>query len=521
MKKLYVLLVAIVLAHGTFGQNASQYGFTSTIGSYTAIVGGTTITPTGTTYFDDYSYGPLNIGFNFTWRGTVYTQFGLNENGFISLGATAPTSSYYSLSTGSTNEVISAFNYDLYGLVANGAEIRYQTLGSAPNRSLVVQFKSYGFYAAPQGLADFNFQIQLYETTNVVKIVYGPYAGTSASNTLAVGLRGGSAADFNNRTTTTNWSATTAGGTNAATCSYTPPSIIPASGLTFTWSPPPPCATPAAQPTALILTPSTTTINGSFTASATADSYLVIRSLSSTLGATPVNGTTYVQGAAFGSGFVDSWGSGNTFTSTGLTPNTPYYYFIFAANNSCVGSPPLYLTTSPLTGNISTLQVFPISGNKTVGPTGDFFTLTAAFAYLNTNGVNGALNLILQSTYVSSAEPAFPIPALFVPGASAVNTVTVYPSAGGLSITSASATGTINLTRASYITFDGRVNATGAVKSLIIENSGGGYTVQYVNGSTYDGLKYCIIKGANTTGATSTIFFGSTTTSCPGTAMKP
>jgi hypothetical protein len=513
MKKLFLFVALILIGLHGIGQTAAQYAFSQNIGTYTPIVGGTTITPTGVTYFDDNSYGPLNIGFNFTWRGTVYTQFGLNENGFVSLGATVPSSSYTSLSTGTSNDVISAFNYDLYGLVANGAEIRYQTLGSAPNRSLVVQFKSYGFYTAPQGLADFNFQFQLYETSNVVKIVYGPYAGTSASLTLQVGLRGASAADFNNRTTTTNWSATTAGGTNTATCSYTPPGVMPASGLTFTWTPPAPCATPAAQPTSLILTPSTTTIAGSFTASASADTYLVIRSLSSTLGATPVNGTVYTVGNTFGSGIVDSWVGGTTFTSTGLTPNTQYYYYIFAANNSCVGSPPLYLTTSPLIGNQTTLAIFPISGNKTVGPTGDFFTLTAAFAYLNANGVNGALNLILQSTYVSSVEPAFPIPALFVPGASAVNTVTVYPSAGGLSITSGSATGTINLTGASYITFDGRVNATGAVKSLVIENSGGGYTVQYVNGATYDGLKYCIIKGSNTTGATSTIFFGSTTTS--------
>src|ERR1039457_2605712 len=172
-----------------------------------------------------------------------------------------------------------------------------------------------------------------------------------------------------------------------------------------------PCVTPSAQATALILTPATTTINGSFTPSATANSYLVVRSLSSTLSATPVNGTTYIAGAAFGGGIIDYWGAGPTFTSTGLTPNTHYYYYIFAANNNCGGTPPLYLTTAPLTGNTNTLALIPISGNKFIGPTGDFFTLTAAFAYLNGNGVNGPLNLILQSTYVSTVEPAFPIPA--------------------------------------------------------------------------------------------------------------
>ena len=164
MKKLFFFVAFILIGLLGFGQNASQYAFSQSIGTYSAISGGTAITPTGATYFDDYNYGPLNIGFNFTWRGTVFTQFGLNENGWISMGATVPTSSYYSLSTGTTNDVIAAFNYDLYALTANGAEIRYQTLGSAPNRSLVVQFKNYGFYSA--GLADFNFQIQLYETTN-------------------------------------------------------------------------------------------------------------------------------------------------------------------------------------------------------------------------------------------------------------------------------------------------------------------------------------------------------------------
>ena len=170
-----------------------------------------------------------------------------------------------------------------------------------------------------------------------------------------------------------------------------------------------PCSTPPAQPTALVLTPSTMSVNGSFTAAAGTDKYLVVRSLSSTLSTPPVNGTTYTVGQALGNGFVDSYGATTTFTSTSLTPATPYYYFIFAANDVSCGGGPNYRTATPLTGNTTTVALVPISGNKTVGPTGDFFTLTAAFAYLNSNGVNGPLNLILQSTYVSSVEPAFPM----------------------------------------------------------------------------------------------------------------
>ena len=109
MKKIFLFLFALLVTSAAIGQ-VSTYVFTQASGTYTPIVGGTTITPTGGTYFDDNSYGPMNIGFNFSWRGTVFTQFGLNENGFISMGATAPSSSYYSLSTGTTNDVLAAFN---------------------------------------------------------------------------------------------------------------------------------------------------------------------------------------------------------------------------------------------------------------------------------------------------------------------------------------------------------------------------------------------------------------------------
>jgi len=77
--------------------------------------------------------------------------------------------------------------------------------------------------------------------------------------------------------------------------------------IKFTYVALPPCAVPSAQPTVLLLTPTTTTINGSFTPSGSADSYLVVRSLSSTLSATPVNGTTYLAGSAFGGGIIEYW----------------------------------------------------------------------------------------------------------------------------------------------------------------------------------------------------------------------
>jgi hypothetical protein len=169
----------------------------------------------------------------------------------------------------------------------------------------------------------------------------------------------------------------------------------------------------------------------------------------------------------------------------------------------------LLLTLVLLTSTFASGQ---ISGTKYIGPTGDFATLTAAFAYVNANGVNGALNLVLQSTYVSSAEPSFPIPVLFIPGASSTNTVTVYPSATGLSITSASATGTLNLNGADYVIFDGRVNASGSTNSLVIANTNvSGYAIQFVNSASNNAIQYCLVQGVGTSGANGTITFAGTT----------
>ncbi|MDI9258041.1 GEVED domain-containing protein [Flavobacterium sedimenticola] len=116
-----------------------------------------------------------------------------------------------------------------------------------------------------------------------------------------------------------------------------------------------PCATPTAQPTSLILTAGGTTVLGTFTAASPAPNYYLV--VVNTTGATPtpVNGTTYTVGGTIGAGntVVDIDGN-NSFTATGLTISTQYYFFVFSFNGSCTGGP-LYLTASPLSGNTTTL----------------------------------------------------------------------------------------------------------------------------------------------------------------------
>ncbi len=106
-----------------------------------------------------------------------------------------------------------------------------------------------------------------------------------------------------------------------------------------------PCIPPIAAPTTLNLSATNTTISGSFTASASANRYLVVISTSTPLGATPTDGTTYTAGSPFGTGTVVAYSASTTFNATGLTANTPYFIFVFAANGDCTGEPN-YFTTS-------------------------------------------------------------------------------------------------------------------------------------------------------------------------------
>ena len=126
------------------------------------------------------------------------------------------------------------------------------------------------------------------------------------------------------------------------------------SPLTGTQStlPLPPCATPSAQPTNLVLTPANTSIAGTFTGVIDADDYLIIRSNSNTLSASPVDNTDYNAGDNFGGGVVIANSTNTGFLTTGLIANTQYYFYIFAANKNCSGGTKYFLPA--LTGNTTT-----------------------------------------------------------------------------------------------------------------------------------------------------------------------
>jgi|GEM_PF-1337545 len=213
---------------------AWRYTFSSSVLTYTPLITGTVH---GTASNDDTSFPAINLGFTFTYDGVDYTQVSIQSNGWIALGATI-ASSYYPLSTGTTNNAIAALARDLQG---NGttSELRSLTEGTAPNRVFTVQWTDYKRYGSSYVGDAFDFQIKLYETSNEIEVVYGDFTVfyvAAPPYGPQVGLRGPSNADFNNRTldASLNWSASVAGTTNAASMTLTD-LVFPTTGLTYKW----------------------------------------------------------------------------------------------------------------------------------------------------------------------------------------------------------------------------------------------------------------------------------------------
>lgn len=169
-----------------------------------------------------------------------------------------------------------------------------------------------------------------------------------------------------------------------------------------------PCTEPTAQASSLILTPATSTISGSFTAaSPSVDGYLVVQSTSPSLSSPPADATTYSAGQALGGGTVVSSGSAVSFTASGLSAGTTYYFFVYSYNNNnCTGGPN-YFTTAPLSGNTITNSI-PACVAPTTAPTG--LSLSAAPASISgTFTASATANRYLTVISSSNSLSATPV----------------------------------------------------------------------------------------------------------------
>ncbi len=288
---------------------------------------------------DDGNSTLQNIGFTFRFDGVNHTQFGVNANGFLSLGI-APTGTSFTngIATTANQPKLMAFWDDL--CTGTTGQVHFKTIGSPGTRKMIVEWQNMkitrnGSCVAPVGNG--TFQLWLFEGSGVVQFVYG--AGTPATTAdggYSIGLQAASATNFA--------SVTTNGNTvSYAAANNTQMDAIPA-GTSYTFSPSVPAAPSGVNFTGV--TAATITVNWTDNSS-NETGFIVSRSTDG------INFTDIAATAANATSFAD----------TGLTPLTNYTYRITAITEGAFSAPATGSQTTPAAGNITANAV---AGNWSV-----------------------------------------------------------------------------------------------------------------------------------------------------------
>lgn len=372
----FLVLFFLILGNTTSIAQVAAYTFTQAIlgGGYQQI--STNTTSAFVAPWDNQSAVQVPIGFTFNYDNVDFNQCYISPNGFITLGNVAPAATLYTPISDNTayNGVSSG------GVIAimatdfesNGSDIEYAIEGNAPFRTFVVQWKD---AVRKTAIGDFNFQIRLTETSNLITFSYGNCDTTQVTTNVLVqvGLRGQNndivQGNILNRVQGSSqlWGitgATTFGFANNSTLN-TNPGAYPNFGLQYTFTPGLPCVAPTSQPSSLVLggtnITSTSFVGNSFVAASPVPSkYIVLRSTTNVppTAATLLNRTNYPLNTIIGVlpapvYRVISNSNALTFTQTGLTSNTTYYYWVFSYNEKCTGAP-VYNMINPLFGSATT-----------------------------------------------------------------------------------------------------------------------------------------------------------------------
>jgi hypothetical protein len=123
----------------------------------------------------------IPMGFSFQFYGNNYTTVGISSNGFLRFGGGSvstccggqclPNSSFY-------NSILPFWD-DLYSRSqCPGADIYYKTVGVAPHRMFIVQWKSLQYCCSCDG-SNLNFEAILYEGSNNIMFQYNSMTGGS------------------------------------------------------------------------------------------------------------------------------------------------------------------------------------------------------------------------------------------------------------------------------------------------------------------------------------------------------
>ncbi len=131
------------------------------------------------------SQSTQTMPFPFTLYGNTSSTVKFNKRGMVTFGNVNGTASGTNLSlpnTSAPKPALFVFWDDIaYG--ASGAAMCYKTLGSAPNRQYVIEWKNMNFVTAADQTASLTFETILSEGTNNIDVIYDTMSGPTTRTT--------------------------------------------------------------------------------------------------------------------------------------------------------------------------------------------------------------------------------------------------------------------------------------------------------------------------------------------------
>jgi hypothetical protein len=383
MKKRLSLLMASLACLSASAQVVQAYDAQVVHGTYTPITDGVVVASTvegidfgkgvysgdGTEHTSAFTGQGFPIGFDFKYDNKMMNQFVIGARGYIILGkdsvkASVPSSTYSLFTSSDDNDLLGMIYRSEVGRIAS-TEVSYKTVGEAPNRELIVQFKDLQMcvdgWKATEVRDTVGLQIHLYEATGNVELVFNGFepSATTASDfnyddALKIGIRG-EVGDLLIKSGSFDSDVFVVKDDNIRWKS----SQYPADGLTYLFAAPEDCAAPATQPADLSYTTSTNGVEGKFVPTAAADHYLVLINKAAELSAAPEGGKIYAVGDSIGDARVIAYGVDTTFSCKDILEGaSTYYVHVLGVNAFCFYGPK-YNTVSPLTSAIVTKPLPP------------------------------------------------------------------------------------------------------------------------------------------------------------------
>lgn len=512
------LLTFFVLLTSIYSQNSIPYNFSfETNSQYEEITGGTISTVTGNDGGEN-----IRLPFVFFYGGLPYITARISVNGWLAIGNSYSGTGWSNDLASTSQKPLIAPLWDDLNLDAQTV-IRYESFGVAPNRRFVVQWKNVLWRSVRQ-----NFQIILYESSNIISFVYGNMlqpSGASASIGINDTIGGPNRFISVTPASSPNYSTTQANNSINSTAFL--------SGYKYNF-------TPVQQSPEIFLQQNTQNIAPSST------NQIILRvklfvpgplSLNpeihklyfSTIGSS--NHSDILNAKLFYTGKSANF---NTNTQHGNTINSPSVNFIIDGVTSLEYGVNYFWLTYDISpgaqnGNLidatcDSIQFFGvpaisnpngartvvqgISGILTVGASGNYQSLSSALNALNTSALSGPVTLLIQNNY-STVNETFPVQLGNIPGASSLNTLTIRPASDVTSLTiEASSTAIFEFINSKFIIIDGRPLGNDTLKALtIINNQSTGNTLRFLAGNYGCTIKFATILGRNSSTTGGTIHF--------------